>query len=72
MLNANDPFYRPVWRRAVIVAVCLGWGMVELLTGSPGFAIIFLALGALAAYRLFLTYSPDAQTSSLSDDPKDD
>lgn len=58
MLNANDSFYRPLWRRAVIVALSLGWGIFEALSGSPGFAVIFLALGGYAAYRLFLTYDP--------------
>ncbi|KJZ18548.1 hypothetical protein [Loktanella sp. S4079] len=59
MLNANDPFYRPIWRRAVIVALCLGWGLFEALSGSPGFAVIFLALGVYATVRLFVTYSPE-------------
>lgn len=62
MLNANDPFYRPLWRRIVIVALCLGWGAFEIAFGTPIFALIFLAVGGYAAYRLLLTFNPDPPT----------
>lgn len=59
MFNLDDPFYRPLWLRIAIVALCLGWGLFELVMGSPGFAILFLALGAFAGYRFFVTFNPD-------------
>ncbi|WP_434291081.1 DUF3329 domain-containing protein [Celeribacter sp. SCSIO 80788] len=58
MFNLDDPFYRPLWLRLVICAVCLGWGIVEAMTGSPGFALIFLAVGGYATYRFFITFDP--------------
>ena len=68
MFDFDNPFYRPLWRRAVLVAACMGWGGAELATNSPGFAILFLALGGYAAYRLFVTFDPDR--SNLSDLPE--
>ncbi len=59
MGNFDDPFYRPLWLRLVIVALCLGWGGVELVTGSLGFAILFIAVGLYAAYRFCVTFDPD-------------
>lgn len=64
MIKANDPRYRPLWLRVGITLLCLGWGAFELITGSPGFAIIFIALGLFAGWRLLLTYNPDATTDS--------
>lgn len=37
MINVNDPFYRPLWRRLAIIAVTLGWLGFELLVGRDGF-----------------------------------
>ena len=62
MVNTNDPFYRPLWRRIVIVALCLGWGLFEIVFGTQLFAQIFLAVGGYAAYRLLLTFKPEYPT----------
>ncbi|SMX31029.1 hypothetical protein [Actibacterium lipolyticum] len=64
MFNFDDPFYRPFWLRLLICVICLCWGIVELVTGSPGFAILFLAVGGYAAYRFFVTFDPDASDTS--------
>lgn len=66
MFDFNNPFYRPIWLRLLIVALCLGWGIVEITTQSPGFAILFLAIGGYAAYRFFVTFDP--KTSDPSED----
>lgn len=59
MFNLDDPFFKPLWLRVLLCMVALGWGLVEATTGSPGFAIIFLCLGAYAAYRFFVKFFPD-------------
>lgn len=56
MFDFTHPFYRPLATRLIVVAVALGWGLFELSGGSPGWAIMFLAAGGYAAYRLLLTY----------------
>ena len=58
MFDFDNDFYRPLWIRIVLVATAIGWGIVEVITGSPGFAVLFLSVGGYIAYRLLLTYSP--------------
>lgn len=59
-LDLDDPWFRPLWRRILVAGIALGWGLFELVSGSTGFAILFLALGAYAAWRLFVTFDPGA------------
>ncbi len=54
LLDRNDPFFRRAWVRWVTVLVPLGWGVVELLLGNSGWALLFLAAGGWAAWELFL------------------
>jgi hypothetical protein len=60
MFNFSHPFFRPLWLRVLVVCVALGWALVEILTGSPGWAIIFGALGAVAFWGLIVAYDPSA------------
>ena len=48
-LGLGHEWFRPRWRRALVLAVCLGWGAFELATGSGFFAVLFLAVGVYAA-----------------------
>ena len=57
-LDTDHPFFRPLWIRVLIVAVCLGWGLLELVTGAPLWAAVFLALGAYAAWAFFVEPRP--------------
>lgn len=63
MIRANDPRYRPLWLRVGLTAIALIWGGVEFVTGSPGFGIVFVALGLFAGWRLLWSYDPDAGDS---------
>lgn len=58
VFDLDHPWFRPLWRRVLVTAIALGWGLVELASGSPGFALLFLALGAYAGWRLFVTFNP--------------
>lgn len=58
MFDFDNPFYRPLWLRLVLCAFCLGWGIFELVSGSPGWAVLFLAMGAYLVWRLFVTFNP--------------
>jgi hypothetical protein len=55
LFELQHPIFRPHWRRVLVVAICLGWAVFELATGSPFWAIIFGALGATAVWQFFLT-----------------
>ena len=54
ILDPDDPFFRPAWRRWVTVLAPGLWGVVEVFTGNPGWAILFLAAAAYAFWMLFL------------------
>ena len=65
MFDLRHPFFNPAWRRVLTVVLALGWALVELLTGSPGWAMMFGAVGLWAGYVLLLTWTPvdDERTS---------
>ena len=52
-------FFRPLWRRVVLLLVCFGWAAFEFLTGAPFWGVIFGSLGGYALWQLFLTDWPD-------------
>ena len=57
-LDTSHPFFRPLWIRILLVAICVGWGIMEFVTGAPFWGIIFLSLGAYAAYGFFFDFHP--------------
>lgn len=57
-LDVQHPFFRPLWRRVAVVAVCLGWAGVELASGEVFWAILFGAAGGYCAYQFFLVFDP--------------
>ncbi|MCB1369443.1 MAG: hypothetical protein KDJ83_00995 [Rhodobacteraceae bacterium] len=66
----SHPFYRPLWRRLLVVGAALGWALVEAVSGHPGWALLFGAAGAWAAWGLLIAYPPgrrDPDTSDTSD-----
>ena len=54
LLDADHPFFAPVWRRWVTVLFPLIWAGVELYFGNPGWAVLFAAAGAYAGYKLLI------------------
>ncbi len=46
LVDPNDPFYRPLWRRVLLVLIVAAWAGAELLYGREGLWTV-LALGAL-------------------------
>lgn len=58
MFDLNHSFFRPLWLRVLIVAIALGWSLVELTTDSPGWAIMFGAVGIYAARSFFINFKP--------------
>lgn len=59
MFDLRHPFFNPLWIRIVTVAVALGWAGLELVTGSPGWAMVFAAAGLYAGYAFFLNWHPE-------------
>ena len=54
ILDANDPFFKPIWRRWATSVFPLLWGGVEVYTGSIGWTILFLIAGVYALYTLII------------------
>ncbi|MEQ5872730.1 hypothetical protein J4E08_22995 [Sagittula sp. NFXS13] len=68
LFDPAHAFFAPLWRRVVIVALCLGWAVLELATGAVFWAILFGTLGLWCLYEFFL--SPQAR--ALGHDQEDD
>jgi hypothetical protein len=43
----------------VLVVACLSWALFEIITGSPGWAMLFGAAGFYAAYVLLIANRPE-------------
>ncbi|MCO6385366.1 hypothetical protein [Oceanicola sp. 502str15] len=72
MFNLQDPFFRPLWLRLLIVAICLVWAGFEYATGSPGWAVLFGGLGGWAIWQFFVVWTDprreDENTTTKEDD----
>ena len=60
LIDTTHKFYRPLYVRIAIVAVCLGWAIVEATVGEPIWGIAVGAVGVYAAWMLLLNYTPSA------------
>ena len=64
MLKLIDPdhaFYRPLWIRLLVVAVCASWTVVEFWKGSETWGFIVLAITAYASATLLVFYKPKTE-----------
>ena len=64
LIDPKHHFYRPLYVRIAIVAVCLGWAIVEATTGEPIWAIAVGAVGVYAAWMLLLNYTPSSEDAA--------
>ena len=60
-LDANHPFFRPVWRRWVTGLLPMAWGVAEFWFDSPGWGILFVGAGAYALYVLVVIGPSDSE-----------
>lgn len=56
MSNRGQAFFRPLWRRIAIVAVCAGWTVLEWVSGQQGWAAIAAAVTAYGAWSFFIAW----------------
>jgi hypothetical protein len=59
LFDFHHPFYRPLWRRIAVVAVCILWGGVEFATGGTLWAVLFIGVGLVAAWQFFFQDRPE-------------
>lgn len=56
----QHPFYKPLWRRIVIVAVVAAWVVFEFVTSSsPLWIMLAVAFLIYAVYMFFITWPKD-------------
>lgn len=58
LLDLDHPFFRPLWIRIAVVAVCLGWAAFEFVGGSPFWGVLFGGIGLYCARVFFLVDAP--------------
>ena len=56
--DLQKPFYRPLWIRLTIVILCLAWAVVEFVSGTPFWGVLFGAIGLYAGYQFFVVFDP--------------
>jgi len=71
LIDPKHRFYRPFYVRIAIVAVCLGWAIVEATAGEPIWGIAVGAVGVYAAWMLLLNYTPPSEEVAAPP-PRDD
>lgn len=57
-LDPDHPMFRPVWVRAGLVALCLGWTLVEFSLGNLLWAALFAGIGFYLIWAFFIAWSP--------------
>lgn len=58
-IDPDHPFFNRAWVRWTTAVAPLAWAGVELSMGSPGWAILFGAAGALAFWQLIIVGPSD-------------
>jgi hypothetical protein len=56
LIDPSHPFFRPAWRRYLLVAAPFAWAGVEQSQGNTIWAFIFAAIGGYLAWHLVLTW----------------
>lgn len=58
LFDFDNPFFRPLWIRLLVVGFTACWTVFEFSMGSPFWAILFAALTAVSFYGLFIAFNP--------------
>ncbi|MCC5961907.1 MAG: hypothetical protein JJU09_02170 [Rhodobacteraceae bacterium] len=56
LIDTSHPFYRPAWRRYLLVAIPFVWSGVEWSIGSMIWAWLTAAVGGVMAWHLILNW----------------
>jgi len=73
MKDRDVSFFRPLWRRIAVVAVCVVWGALEIRGGDGTWIAITLGLTAYAVWQFFIAFPKDAPAEAIATaEPKGD
>lgn len=56
--DLRHPFFLPLWRRIAAVGIAIGWLVLELVAGSPGWAALCAIVAVYFAYAFFIAFDP--------------
>ena len=56
MNDHEHPFFKPLWRRVAVTALCAGWAVLEFAANSPGWGMIALGFTGYAVWQFFWLY----------------
>ena len=56
MKERDVEWFRPLWRRVLVTAVCVVWAALELWHGDQMWILITVGLSAYAVWIFFLTF----------------
>ena len=59
LLGLNHPFFKPLIRRVMMVAVIALYGLFELTFGYPGWVVFAAVLFAICAHAFFIAFDPE-------------
>ncbi|RUT29285.1 hypothetical protein EMQ25_14255 [Arsenicitalea aurantiaca] len=60
-MKPNDiNWFRPLWRRVLVTAICAGWAAFEWSRGEQLWGFLALALVAYAVWNFFITFDKKA------------
>jgi len=67
LFDLQIDFFKPVWRRVLLVAFCLCWAAVEFSNGAVIWGAIFGGLGLLALWQFFFDNWPASEQQALTE-----
>ena len=64
MKERDVEWFRPLWRRVAVTAVCVVWAALELWHGDQMWMLITLGLSVYAIWIFFLTFPKTAPVAA--------
>jgi hypothetical protein len=56
LIDPENPFFQPAWRRWLLALVPFAWAMFEASNGNDAWAYLSAAIGGILVYNLILTW----------------
>jgi hypothetical protein len=75
LFDVQLPWFIPLYRRVIVVALLLMWTVVEFSRGSPFWGILFGGMGVYCFHQFFIAFNPkmpkDKAAETTSDKTED-
>lgn len=66
--DMNHPWFKPLWRRILVVAICFAVALWDLSNGEFVWALIFGGMGGYGIYIFFIAWDDDAAEKNRKGD----